>query len=175
MTLSWTLRTTTTSVAVTGTSTVPAGYKTVVLRATVTTSGGTPNGTVTFKRSTGTAMCTTVALTGGHATCRFRNTTHLGTHSYYASYTGNAAYAKSTSGDLSVKTVKDLTTMTKVSVTPAKGLLTVKVSPPSYADTTLGGGGGHLLRQAPRVGHSAGQVLHTDHHQRPGRRRRRSQ
>jgi hypothetical protein len=87
----------------------------VNLTATVTGSGGTPTGTVTFKDGS-TVIVSGVALSGGMATFQDPSLT-AGTHSLTAVYSGDSNYSSSTSAKLSetIFSSPDATTNTVVS------------------------------------------------------------
>jgi Bacterial Ig-like domain (group 3) len=70
----------------------------VTFTATVTSSGGTPTGTVTFKD--GSTVIGTTALSGNTATLTISSLT-AGTHSITASYGGDANFSAATSAALS--------------------------------------------------------------------------
>jgi len=82
----------------------------ITLTATVTTSSGTPTGTVTFEN--GTATLGSAALSGGVAKFTTKKLTG-GTHSLTAVYNGNANYASSTS-NVVTQVVNKATTTTAV-------------------------------------------------------------
>jgi hypothetical protein len=74
----------------------------VTFTATVTSTGGTPTGTVTFKD--GTTTLGTGALSSGKATFK-TSTLAVGTHSITAVYAGSSNFVTSTSSVLT-QTVK---------------------------------------------------------------------
>jgi hypothetical protein len=82
----------------------------VTFTATVTSSGGTPTGTVTFKN--GTATLGTGTLSSGKATFK-TSTLTLGSHSITAVYGGSTNFITSTSPALT-QTVKQATSSTAV-------------------------------------------------------------
>jgi uncharacterized repeat protein (TIGR03803 family) len=84
----------------------------VTFTATVTSEGGTPTGTVTFKNGSFTMAQGTSSLTSGEAT--FETSALLvGTHSITAVYGGSADFAKTTSAALT-QTVEQATSSTSV-------------------------------------------------------------
>ncbi len=72
----------------------PSSYgQTVTFTAIVSSSGGTPNGTVTFKN--GSVSLGTATLSGGQASLAV-STLNAGPHTINAVYSGSSLYAKST-------------------------------------------------------------------------------
>lgn len=96
----------------------PAPYgDQMTFTATVTGSGGTPTGTVTFK--VGTSAGTDVGLTNGIATFDREGLLSVGTHTITASYSGDGAFDGSSSTlDQTVNTkalsIADITASSKV-------------------------------------------------------------
>ena len=83
----------------------------VTFTATLSSTAGTPNGTVTF--NDGTTALGTMALSGGQASLT-TSTLSVGQHSITATYNGSTNYSSSTSATLT-QTVKASTTATLTS------------------------------------------------------------
>jgi len=111
------------STAVT-TSSEPSTYgQSVTFTATVSTSSGTPDGTVTFKN--GSSVLGTAALAGGQASLAI-STLNGGTHTINAVYSGNSEYGSSTGSVPQV--VEPAATATA---------LTSSENPSAYGDTVV--------------------------------------
>jgi hypothetical protein len=113
----------------------------VTFTATVTGSGGTPTGTVTFRD--GTTAIGTSALSGNTATFT-TSTLARGSHSITAVYSGDSNFNTSTSPTLTQTVNKGSTTTTVTSsINPSASgqsiTFTATVSPVAPASGTLGG------------------------------------
>jgi hypothetical protein len=128
-----TITTDTTTTAVTATPTSASFGASVALKATVTSSGGTPTGTVTFKNgSTTLGSCT---LSSG--TCTYSTTAlPVGSLTITASYGGATDFAIS-SGTASV-TVTAASTTTTLAITPSPAASGQQLS---FKATTTSSGG----------------------------------
>jgi hypothetical protein len=93
----------TTTVLTSSVQSIPSGQS-FTLTATVTSTSGTPTGSVSFYDST-TLLGTATVNAGGVAT--FSDTLSAGTHSVTATYTGDANYNPSTSAAISVTVTVD--------------------------------------------------------------------
>jgi uncharacterized delta-60 repeat protein len=108
----------------------------VTFTATVSSSAGTPAGTVDF-RDGGTAICSSVTLVGGSATC---STTTLaeGSHPITVFYPGNATYSPSTSA---VLTQTVASTSTNVALASRGGVATASTQfGPGYPASAVNNG-----------------------------------
>lgn len=133
------------TLAISGSSVTYGHEKAVTFKATVTATGSTPTGTVTFKEGTKTLCAATI--TSGVATCGPGSATLLtpGTYQVTASYGGGIDYATATSSMLKLTVAKEptkTTVTTKVSsITYGKEkslVITVTVTP-QYSGTTVSG------------------------------------
>lgn len=118
-----------TTTVLTGSTATPASGNPFTLTATVSSTGGTPTGSVTFYN--GSTVLGTVALSGGIATFTTSSLSD-GSHSFTAVYLGTTLFLTSTSNTL-VESVSDFT----LSVLPEEltilpggaGSLTVTITP----------------------------------------------
>lgn len=140
---------TTTTLALSGSS-IQAGAS-VTFTATVTQTGGTtaPTGTVTFLNGTTTLGTGTLSASGTNATATFTTTSLAGgTYSVTASYAGDTNYTGSASS-ASTLTVQDFT------LTPAAQTVSVMPGAPGSATltaTALGGFTGTIAYACPTAG-----------------------
>jgi hypothetical protein len=99
------------------TDTEPSTYgQTVTFTAVVSSTAGTPDGTVTFKN--GSAVLGTVALSGGQATYAI-STLNGGTHTIKAVYNGSSGYGPSSASVFQVVEPAATTTTLTSSLNPA--------------------------------------------------------
>ncbi|MGE5644792.1 MAG: DUF4082 domain-containing protein [Acidobacteriota bacterium] len=103
-------RATTTALSASATSVAAGGA--VTLTATVSSSSGTPTGSVQFRD--GSTVLATATLSSGRASLA-TSTLSAGSHSLTAYYTGNSTYAASTSAAVSVTVNSNPATTTTVS------------------------------------------------------------
>lgn len=94
--------------------------QTITLQATVSSSGGTPNGTVNFLQS-GSQVLGTATLVNGKASLAM-NTLSAGAHTLTAQFAGNSSFTASTSQGTVVLLVSNApaSTVTQLSATPTQ-------------------------------------------------------
>ncbi len=103
--------TTTSSVSLSASPTAPTCGQTVTFSSTVTGSGGTPTGRLTF--SDGTTQLTSVTLASGSASFATSSLTP-GTHNIIAAYSGDNVFAPSVSSTLSLTIAQPCPTTTQL-------------------------------------------------------------
>lgn len=129
----------------------PSTYgQTVTFTATVTSSGGTPTGTVTFRD--GAVVLATVTLDGSGQATYMTSSLFVGAHSITATYNGDANFTGSSSAGL-----------TQMVVTPPS-TESVKVNGGGFITLTTGGNGSFgLVGMVSKTDVASGNLEYQDH------------